>query len=90
MDERGPIVRQIALGGGRRVLLFAHAATNRKRAENLVCVDASQRIIWSAKLPVSSGPDHFVSVDREEGSLIVRTLSGLSLVISAGTGLVLD
>jgi hypothetical protein len=85
MNEPARVLRSIALGSGRRVVLYAPAA-DEPRARNLVCLDRAGRVVWRGDLPAAAGPDHFVTVERNGDSLLVDTLSGCRLLISPGTG----
>ncbi|WP_277981966.1 hypothetical protein [Sphingomonas phyllosphaerae] len=86
MPEPARVVRSIAIGSGRRVVLYAPAAGDDARARNLVCLDRAGRVVWRGELPPATGPDRFVAVERDGDSLQVETLSGRRLLISPGTG----
>lgn len=86
MPEPARVARSIAIGGGRRVVLYAPAAEDDARARNLVCLDRAGRVVWRGELPPAAASDRFVAVERDGDSLQVETLSGCRLLISAGTG----
>lgn len=86
MPEPARVERSIAIGSGRRVVLYAPVAGDDARARNLVCLDRAGRVVWRGELPPATGPDRFVAVERDGDSLQVETLSGRRLTISPGTG----
>jgi hypothetical protein len=86
MPDLARVERSIAIGGGRRVVLYAAAAGDEARARNLVCLDRDGRVVWRGELPAAPGPDRFIAVERDGDTLLVDTLSGRRLALSTGTG----
>jgi Domain of unknown function (DUF4279) len=86
-----PIYRSIELPDGTgRILLFDGAAGSKGRLENLICVDHSGQLIWTAHLPKNTGPDAFVSASlsvKLDGPVVIaHTWSCFALTIDPKTG----
>lgn len=86
MQER-PIYESVDLSDGRgRVVVFDWSEDNRARLENLVCVDASGDVVWTAELPEGTGQDCFTGVRLVCGAVYAFTWSSFMLTLDPASG----
>jgi hypothetical protein len=77
-----PIYRSIELPDGTgQILLFDSPAGSKGRLENLICVDHSGGLIWTAQLPKNTGPDAFLSARMVGPVIIANTSSSFAVTI---------
>jgi len=82
-----PVSRSIALPDGTgRILLFDTPAGYKCRYENLVCVDHSGGLIWTAQLPNDTLPDCFASARMDGPLILANTWSCFAVTIDPKTG----
>jgi hypothetical protein len=81
----GRRVREIVAVGGRCVVL-ADQDRSKKNDPNLMCVDDSGRLIWTAALPDATGPDCFVAIELEGERLFANSWSGYRVALELSTG----
>jgi hypothetical protein len=86
------ILNSIDLPDGGRIVLYdwmgLKSGYSARNIENLVRLDVTGNMLWSAKLPQEGPADFFTDVRLEANKLIASTWSCGTVSVDIGTGIV--
>jgi outer membrane protein assembly factor BamB len=69
-----------------RLIVYDWSNSQDYRLRNLVCLDSSGNVAWTAALPENTGPDCFTGVTVEGDTIRANTWSSYALTLDPRTG----